>query len=286
MSSTRPTVVVVDDDPIILEQARSALEGAGYRVLTRSRAIGCVALTLQDEPDVLLLDVGMPGVEGDTLVKLLMVASPQRRTTVLLYSSMRESELKARVDACGADGYICKTTDPKILVRQVRQWVSARLAQNVNNPPNGSASPSISAAPSSHRAAADRAHVLFVDDDMMMLSSYRRIVQQEDMDAEFALSGTQALKWILSAEPPEVVVCDLMMPEPNGEAVYATALQQSPTWASRFVFVTGFKEAEHQLRRTFHGHVLRKPVAASDLIRVVRSAIGIARSAELAAVND
>ncbi len=280
MSSSRPTIVVVDDDPIVLEQARSVLESAGYRVLTRNRAIGCVALTLQDKPDLLLLDVSMPGVEGDTLVKLLTVASPspERKTTVLLYSSMKEPELKARVAACGADGYICKTSNPKALVRQVSTWVSTRVSEGVSRHSSG--------VPVSHGSAYERPHVLFVDDDMMMLSSYRRVMQKEDMDAEFALSGGQALKWILSAEPPEVVVCDLMMPDPNGEAVYTAALQHSASWASRFVFVTGFRDAEDRLRRSFHGHILRKPVAVEQLAAAVRTCVGMARSAELAAVNE
>jgi DNA-binding response OmpR family regulator len=111
---------------------------------------------------------------------------------------------------------------------------------------------------------------LFVDDDMLILSSYRRIVQRENMDAEFALSGTQALKWIISGDPPDVVVSDLMMPPPGGDAVYAQAVAADPSWKHRFVFVSGVREAPQVLGGSFNGPLLAKPVEPSELIAAIR----------------
>ncbi len=282
MRRPKATVVVVDDDPIVLEQARSALEPEGYRVVTRGRAIGCIALTLQDEPDLLLMDVGLPGIEGDTLVKMLMAASPKRRTRVVLYSSMRESELRRRVQDSGADGYLRKTKDPKILVKEVTAWLSVRPRDTGNGAPREPTS--LSPTPTSYRAAWARPQILFVDDDMMVLSSYRRLIQRENMDAEFALSGSQALKWILSSEPPDVVVCDLMMPDPDGDAVLARAMEVNPRWAERFIFAGGFKDTAHKLRLSARSTVLSEPVDPDQLLGAIRKSLGLIRSPEFAAI--
>src|SRR5690242_20012919 len=61
----RKTILVVDDSPVVLELTGSALEGAGYKVVLRSRGEGTVAAVLQERPDLVLLDVNMPRLSGD-----------------------------------------------------------------------------------------------------------------------------------------------------------------------------------------------------------------------------
>jgi len=80
----KPTIVVVDDCELTLASTAEALERAGYRVITRDRPAGCVAMMLQEKPDLVLLDVCMPTVSGDTLVKLFSKASPNSGTIILL----------------------------------------------------------------------------------------------------------------------------------------------------------------------------------------------------------
>jgi CheY-like chemotaxis protein len=65
----------------------------------------------------------------------------------------------------------------------------------------------------------DRPRVLFVDDDWKMLSSYRTIVAGQ-LDAEYVASGEDAFNRILSDSPPQVIVCDVMMPGLSGADIY------------------------------------------------------------------
>src|SRR5262245_65488160 len=94
-----PTVMVIDDSEIVLSVTRNVLETAGFRVLTHSRPSGCVALILQEKPQLVLIDVNMPLIGGDTIAKLFGKARPNNDTIVLLYSSLSAAAHEATVQS-------------------------------------------------------------------------------------------------------------------------------------------------------------------------------------------
>jgi len=135
--------------------------------------------------------------------------------------------------------------------------------------------------------ALEAPRVLFVDDDMLALSGYRRQLAGQPFEFDFALSGNQALRLLTSANPPSVIVMDLLMPEPNGREVLRRALDHDPSWSRRFVIVSGqaLHEARSQLDSRFSGTLLRKPVdgdALSSAIRGGLAAVSMQRSTESA----
>jgi DNA-binding NtrC family response regulator len=334
------TIVVVDDCEVTLASTAETLERAGYRVITRERPAGCIAMMLQEKPDLVLLDVCMPTVSGDTLVKLFSKASPNSGTIILLYSALDEHLLRGKAKGSGAHGYIMKTHDATALVRAIRRWLrpsalqprislsdekaplsrthSARAdsTSHLIAAPTSSAhmssphvsSPHISSVRSSARSSlrpqvvtpgssrndlalrttvsgemrrpsgafrAGPPTVLFVDDDMMVLSGYRRQLHGQPFDFDFALSGTQALRLMSSTTPPSVVVSDLLMPDPNGREILRRALDLDPSWSRRFIIVTGQSthDARLQLDTRFFGALLRKPVETDALSAAIRGSL-------------
>lgn len=319
-----PTVVVIDDSRVVLEVARTALENAGYRVLTHDRPAGCVALILQEKPDLVLMDVKMPTLQGDTIVSILGSAQPTGETVVLLHSSLSAEELDARAKQAGAHGYIRKTSNSLSFVRQVNHWLhrgssssselrAVRMELAISAPPVSSGAPkpsnvalSASAGPVSSvlsRTSApasvqvnsqlpvsmpidssgplvrqsgtlclDPPVVLLVDDDMLTLSAHRRLLQSDAFSIEFALSGAQALKRILSSAPPQVVICDVLMPSISGAELYQQAVDANPGFQDRFIFVTGAREERSVMGflARFSGRVLFKPVQEGELCAAVR----------------
>jgi DNA-binding NtrC family response regulator len=297
--SARPTIVVIDNSELVLAATREVLESAGYRVVTHSRTAGAVALIIQEKPDVVLLDVN---IGGDSVAKLFGKAQPNSSTIVLLYSGLPAAALEAKVASCGAHGFIRKTPDGVDFLRQLNGWLKKtgvssqqlRAAPRFDDEgrlsrPSGGGSaardvrtvsdpsfPAVSDAPRpSGTMPIDERVVLFIDDEMELLSTLRREVQREPYTAEFALSGNQGLKRILSPSPPDLVVCDVLMQAPDGPAVYKRAVAADPSWRSRFVFLTG--AATHNLSRQlegFAGVVLEKPVPGETLRNVIRRALG------------
>ena len=121
----KPSILIVDDNAIVLEVAQAALEAAGFEVSTRSRGEGAVAAILQQKPDLVLLDVSMPHTRGDTIASIVASAAPERKIILLLYSGLSHESLELKVRQTGAHGYIQKTDNIADLVSQVRQWLKS-----------------------------------------------------------------------------------------------------------------------------------------------------------------
>jgi DNA-binding response OmpR family regulator len=131
--SPMKTVLVIDDSDVVLELVKKSLENAGYHVLTRNEASGSVAAILRDRPDVVLLDVNMPNLSGDTIAKILGCVSQNMETLVLLHSGLSIDNLRLKAIATGAHGYIQKTDSATELVRRIEYWINrSRYATSSN----------------------------------------------------------------------------------------------------------------------------------------------------------
>lgn len=117
-------IMIVDDDPMILAVTGAILERRGHRVLKRSSAIGTSVAISREQPDVVLLDVNMPGLTGDRLAKLVQPSGPG--PVVILYSGIFEDELLELARTCGAAGVIAKNGDQQYLVQQIERLARAR----------------------------------------------------------------------------------------------------------------------------------------------------------------
>jgi CheY-like chemotaxis protein len=117
-------VMIVDDDGIALEVAAAVLEDRGYRVVRRDSAIGTMLAIRREKPDVLLLDVHMPGLNGDALTKLIVEAKNGYEPIVILHSTTAAKELAQLATACSATGAIEKTSDPSEFLQRFQAIVT------------------------------------------------------------------------------------------------------------------------------------------------------------------
>lgn len=117
-------MLVVDDDPVILEVIRERLDAAGYDVHVREDALGTSQWVAREQPDFLLLDVMMPALSGGELGQLLKRSASTNRTAVILHSSMSISSLQPVIQRTGALGAIAKTHDGGKFLADFEQLVS------------------------------------------------------------------------------------------------------------------------------------------------------------------
>ena len=111
------TILVVEDEPAIARVARDYLEHAGFDVLTVGDGDGALASARTTKPDLIVLDLGLPGRDG------LDVTRELRRTStvpiVMLTARGDESDRIVGLEL-GADDYVVKPFSPKELVARVR----------------------------------------------------------------------------------------------------------------------------------------------------------------------
>jgi two-component system, NtrC family, nitrogen regulation response regulator NtrX len=123
----RERVLVVDDDQVLLQIVRAWLESDGYEVTTMDTPFGATAAVLRERPQVVLLDVAMPALDGQSLAEA-MRRGRAADTSIIFYSGRRRAELAELAERHGALGFIVKTADGNEFLGQFRSLLDRRRA--------------------------------------------------------------------------------------------------------------------------------------------------------------
>ena len=101
-------LLVVDDSRTFCKMVSDILKDAEADVMVQTRAFGVAARVLTDKPDVVLLDVEMPGLSGLAALEVLRGHPKTSSLPVILLSALPELELSELARKHGANGYLCK----------------------------------------------------------------------------------------------------------------------------------------------------------------------------------
>lgn len=117
-----PTVLVVDDSELACESAKHVLGEAGIAVVTLNSPFGFIKTIREQQPSVILIDVGLGILNGSKLVQLGRKNAPSG-CAILLYSGRDAASLELEVASSNADGFISKTTTGRDFVSAVSAWI-------------------------------------------------------------------------------------------------------------------------------------------------------------------
>jgi CheY-like chemotaxis protein len=122
MKNRKRKVLVIDDDLKHLFTAQSLLEEEGYQVITHRNGFGATTLIKESRPDLVLIDINMPGLSGEKLSKVILSFHALKDISIFFYSSNDEDSLRRSVAKYGVAGYICKG-DILNLKRKVSEYL-------------------------------------------------------------------------------------------------------------------------------------------------------------------
>jgi CheY-like chemotaxis protein len=114
-------VLVVDDDDVIRQLICVNLELEGFQVDTAADGPECLEKAKRSKPDVITLDVMMPGMDGFRTAELLRADPKTRNIKIMMLSARAQQQDLKRGEAAGADAYLTKPFDPDELVAVVRR---------------------------------------------------------------------------------------------------------------------------------------------------------------------
>ncbi|HEC77907.1 MAG TPA: response regulator [candidate division WOR-3 bacterium] len=129
----QPLILVVDDDRDLLALFERLLTKHNYRVITADSGIKAWEVLSETKPDIILLDVMMPGMNGYRFCARLQADSETAFIPVIFVTGLKEEHNKAKAFSVGAVDYLVKPIDKKILIEKIekhlktqRQWQSLR----------------------------------------------------------------------------------------------------------------------------------------------------------------
>jgi len=123
-------ILVVDDEPRIVKQARDYLEQSGFQVLTAGDGVTALSTARQSQPDLIVLDLNLPGMDGLDICRALRRESDV--PIIMLTARVSEADRLIGLEL-GADDYIVKPFSPRELVARVRA-VLRRVRGGVHTP--------------------------------------------------------------------------------------------------------------------------------------------------------
>ena len=127
-----PKILIVDDDPDIVEILRYNLSMAGYQVKSASNGKECVKKAKLFLPEIILLDVMMPVMGGIEACSILKEIPSLNNTRVIFLSARSEDYTQLSAFDAGADDYISKPVKPKILLKKIASIIK-RINLNEDN---------------------------------------------------------------------------------------------------------------------------------------------------------
>lgn len=117
-------VAIIEDDIAIAQMYRIKFEAEGYNVETAENGIIGLEMIADFDPDIVLLDLMMPEMNGDEMLAKLRQTDKGKDLTVIILTNMGESEAPATLKDLGVDSYIVKA---EMTPKQVAELVKKKL---------------------------------------------------------------------------------------------------------------------------------------------------------------
>ena len=243
------TVLVIDDEPSARDMISRMLVKDGYRVVTAANGAEGLRIAAEVAPDVITLDIMMPGMDGWAVLSKLKADPVLAAIPVVVATIIDDRNLSVSL---GAAGYITKPIDREHLSEVVRRVRSTPGLKNV----------------------------LIVEDDADARKLMRRLFEKEGWSVAEAENGSVALAAIESS-PPSLVLLDLMMPVMDGFE-FIEQLRKRSTGRDIPVVVHTAKDLTDQDRQRLRGsvdNVLQKGGHTNEVVKEVWQALERANAA-------
>jgi len=241
-----PLVLVIDDEANARELVVRTLEKEGFRVETASDGPSGVELARRRKPEVITLDVMMPGMDGWAVLRALKADPETADIPVIMLTIVDEKQIGFTL---GAAGYFTKPIDWGRLNAILRKF----------------------------RKATSHQSVLIVEDEAQTREMLRRTLVKEDWHVLEAENGRVALGK-LNGTVPAVILLDLMMPEMDGFE-FMQELRKRPECRQVPVVVLTAKDLTEEDRRRLNGQVARilqkGAFTTADLMAEIRGLLGV-----------
>jgi len=114
-----PAILLVEDEPDLVLALRSLLEDRGHDVLEAATGAGALRLATERRPDVVVLDVGLPDMDGLAVLSELRTWPGREQPAVVVISAHASGHTAARARALGCEHYVTKPFDPIDLVETI-----------------------------------------------------------------------------------------------------------------------------------------------------------------------
>jgi CheY-like chemotaxis protein len=118
-------VLIVEDNPVNLRLAQFVLERKGFAVTKAANASECFAQLEKGVPDLILMDIQLPGEDGLSVTRKIRANPKLKRIVIVALTAHAMTGDREKILAAGCDGYLAKPMDPQRLAGEVDAYLRA-----------------------------------------------------------------------------------------------------------------------------------------------------------------
>ncbi len=125
-AATQPVILIVEDDPLGCELAKEIFTTAGYTALSVEDGVGLLERVKRERPDLILMDLQLPGTDGVTLARQLKADDETRSIPIVMTTAYALPEPYVEALEAGCAAYLTKPFDSRILLQTVADALQLR----------------------------------------------------------------------------------------------------------------------------------------------------------------
>jgi diguanylate cyclase (GGDEF)-like protein len=263
-------ILIIEDNPANMKLACLLVRNAGHTVLSAVDAETGLTLARADRPDLILMDIQLPGMDGLAATALLKQDPATATIPVIALTAMAMKEDQEKSLVAGCDAYIAKP----LRYPELYAAIDTLLA---NRPASGERRSSLSPGAITN----PNATILIVDDQIQNRTLLETLLRPEGYRTLSAASGEEALAAI-ARHAPDLILLDVMMPGMDGYQVAGKLKSNPATSDIPIIMVTAKGDRSDRLAGLNAGaeDFLIKPVDRAELWLRVRNLLRLKKRAE------
>lgn len=263
-------ILIVEDDEKNLRLARDVLQHHGYEIVGASTAEDALALAAARPPDLILMDIALPGMDGFEALEQLKGDASTAAIPVCALTAFAMEDDRERCLGAGFDGYLVKPITVAEFPNQVRGLLGAGNGASRASNARSALSPADSAVSTAPK-------IVVVDDTLQNIKLLEAVLTSRGYVVIPAGSGEEALASVAD-EDPDLVLLDIVMPVMDGYEVCRRLRADEATALLPVVMITA-SGAEEKIKAIEAGadDFITKPVDQAELLARIRSLLRVKR---------
>jgi two-component system cell cycle response regulator len=269
-------VLVVDDILPNVKLLEAKLTSEYYDVLTATNGEEALQSVEQDSPDLILLDVMMPGMDGFEVCTRIKQNAALAHIPVVMVTALTDTEDKVRGLECGADDFLTKPINDTALMARVRSLVRLKMTTDEWRVRENTANQLgvLEGHSDVMSQSADRAKIMIIEDKDFEERKIIETLQEDENEIVSVSSGMELMEKIV-AEPYDLLIISLNLEDEDGLRLCSHLRSNEKTRTTPILMIGEEQDMDriaHGLEIGAHDYVLR-PVERSELRARVRTQI-------------
>ena len=272
----KPKILIVDDDPLNVKLLSSMLGAGAYETITAMEGKTAVEKARSEHPDLILMDIMMPGMDGYEVTEILKQDPDTKDIPIIMITALDGSEDKLRGLEAGADEFLNKPVNAAELMARAKSLLRLKLYQEQLKSRVDSEESMVS----ENRGAVsvqkelNLPTILVVEDEDKDIRLIKNYLQGEAYQIVVAKTGEETLSRVLK-EKIDLVLLDILLPGMDGFQVVERLREMEGGKNLQIVALTNLQDMESKIKGIELGadDYLVKPINKHELRVRIRSLV-------------